>query len=100
MRLARLLPRAMDEMVEFARKAFVTEPLGSDMVLVAMRFPTVRYEDDAEVKDWLAVHELEWAKLRSKLTVPDVVIGFVPLSDIVEFGEPRVIEVTVPVFVV
>jgi hypothetical protein len=39
---------------------------------------------------------LALARLRSRLIVPDVVTGFVPPSERVEFGVARVIDVTVP----
>ena len=50
------------------------------------------------VKFWVAVHQLECARLRSALMVPAEVIGLVPPREKVPLGEANCTEVTVPAF--
>ena len=56
-----------------------------------------RSDDDALANCWRPDQTLALAKFKSRLTVPDVVIGFVPESESVEFGVETWTDVTVPV---
>ncbi len=63
--------------------------------------PIAKYPADNVVEDafwncWSAVQLFVWERFKSKLMVPDVVIGLVPPSERVEFGEEAWTEVTVP----